>query len=171
MARKKGVRNLTAQEKRQITADYIAQDSVQSVAKKHNLAEDTIRKIVYKNVELQSDIKDRLTDSLIVGAGKVGNLAINALEKKNLNKEKASTCSQIASDMSKIIRGDQPAAVQVNITMPRSRAELIEFLKNDKVVDIPTNSESASIEGKETIIQEPDIPKEDKPLNNELKDE
>jgi hypothetical protein len=146
MARKKGSKNLSIRQKKAIALDYAVNDDVSLVAQKHNLSYNTVKNIVDSNLNVYEKIKDRLPESMIVGAGIVGNLAIEGLKRKNLENgiEKASTLAVVAGEMRKIAVGDQQTQVNVNVSLPTSRDQLLSFLKSDKVVDVSSNSESAS---------------------------
>lgn len=130
MSGKKGAKRLTNDQKKIIAVDYALCGNVKAIASKHNVRQSTIYAIVKRNTNYDRSIVEQLSKSMETGAGIVGNLAIEELKQKNLSKEKPRSLSAIAVDMHKIATGQPIQAVQVNVTIPNNREEILSFLQN-----------------------------------------
>lgn len=135
----KGSKRIPSAKKRKIALEYAATGDIAYIKDKYHVKSSTIYDIVNKHCSISKEVEEKLSKSMEIGAGIVGNLAIAELNKKNLSKEKPRSLSAIAVDMHKIATGQPIQALQVNVTIPNNREEILSFLQgksaNNGVID------------------------------------
>lgn len=118
----------------------------QELSKEYNISTKQIDNIVKNSLKLKEQFENKLIESMAVGAGVVGNQALEKLSKRNLNKENARTLSTIAVDMHKIATGNNGHTfININNTIPTTREELLTWLQ-PKVLDAETVDNSPQVE-------------------------